>query len=367
VTLSLEHVRKVVAGDTHIHDLCLSVEPGSFNVLLGLTLAGKTTVMRLMAGLDEPTSGRVVMHGRDVTGVPVRKRNVAMVYQQFVNYPSMTVFDNIASPLKIARMSKQEIRERVQREAERLHIEHLLKRMPQELSGGQQQRTAMARALVRDAELLLMDEPLVNLDYKLREELRDEMRDIFRQREAVVVYATTDPMEALSLGGNTAVLDQGRLVQYGATPDVYRQPASVAVTQVFSDPPMNILTGRIEDGQLHVAGADPVAVPDHFQDLRPGAYRIGIRPAHLHVSSPAGNSISIAGEIDVAEVAGSETFVHIHVGDAHCVAQEPGVHDFRMGASVNVHVASRQLFAFGDDDQLIAAPAPAPALKRAAA
>ena len=356
MTLSLDHVRKVVNGEPHIYDLTLSVKPGSFNVLLGLTLSGKTTTMRLMAGLDKPTSGRVLINDQDVTGVPVQKRNVAMVYQQFINYPAMSVFDNIASPLKVARVSKAEIRDRVHHEAARLHIQHLLDRFPGELSGGQQQRVAMARALVRDVELLLMDEPLVNLDYKLREELREEMREIFQQRDAIVVYATTDPMEALTLGGNTAVLHQGRLVQYGATPEVYHKPESIPVTQVFSDPPMNIFEGEITDEGLTFGGGERFQAPDHFRDLPHGRYRVGIRPSHVKVDPQTDRDLPIEGEVDVAEVTGSETFIHMRRGDSEWVVQDDGVHEYHLGDRLKVHVDPGHLFAFGDDDRLVASP-----------
>ena len=170
MSLSLEAVTRRVGRETHIDRVDLTFEPGSFNVLLGRTLSGKTSLMRLMAGLDVPSDGRIVMNGEDVTGRPVRERNISMVYQQFINYPSLSVYDNIASPLKLARMAPEEIRRRVHEIAEMLHIEQFLARQPAELSGGQQQRTAMARALVKDADLVLFDEPLVNLDYGRRQQ-----------------------------------------------------------------------------------------------------------------------------------------------------------------------------------------------------
>ena len=246
-----------------LHDVNLEFAPGAVNILLGATLSGKTTLMRVMAGLDRPTSGRLSMADRDLTGVPVRKRSVAMVYQQFINYPSLTVFENIASPLRIARQNESAIRDRVGMLAETLRITPYLSRRPAELSGGQQQRTALARALARDAELLLLDEPLVNLDYKLREELRDELTQLFAQRNTTVVYATTEPQEALQLGGNTAVLAAGRVLQFGPTTRIFRRPATLAAARAFSDPPLNVIpaaydrsTGkaRIEDGsRSHLA------------------------------------------------------------------------------------------------------------------
>ncbi len=198
--ISLHNIDKIVGREIHLKDVSLAFESGSRNVLLGRTLAGKTSLMRIMAGIDRPTRGKVLIDDRDVTGVSVRKRSVAMVYQQFINYPSLTVYKNIASPLKVSGVPKAEIDRRVRETAEMLHLEDLLDRLPAELSGGPQQRIALARALVTEAQLLLLDEPLVNLDYKLREELRIELQEIFKQREAIVVYSTTEPTEALMLG-----------------------------------------------------------------------------------------------------------------------------------------------------------------------
>jgi glycerol transport system ATP-binding protein len=356
MALTLENVSKTVGRETHIDGVSLECAPGSFNVLLGLTLAGKTSLMRLMAGLDRPTSGRVYMDGRDVTGVPVRKRNVAMVYQQFINYPSLTVYDNIASPLKLAKLSKAEIDRRVRREAERLHIESMLERLPGELSGGQQQRTAMARALVRDATLLLLDEPLVNLDYKLREELRSEMRDIFRERDAVVVYATTDPLEALTLGGHAAVLHEGRLVQYGATLDVYHNPATVQVSQVFSDPPMNLIRGHLAAGELTLGRDIRLNAPAHLRSLADGEYHLGVRPTHVAVRRRSEKDVAINGEVEVAEISGSETYVHLRHNDTAWVVQEEGVHPFSLGQHIDVFLDPQHLFAFAGDDALVASP-----------
>ena len=179
--LELDKVSKHVGASLHINDVSLKLEKGSLNVLLGPTLSGKTSLMRLMAGLDRPTSGRVLVDGKSVTGLSVRKRNVAMVYQQFINYPAMTVYDNIASPLRLQGVSKSDIDSKVHEAAELLKLTEFLDRTPLNLSGGQQQRTALARALVKGAELVLLDEPLANLDYKLREELRVELPRLFAE------------------------------------------------------------------------------------------------------------------------------------------------------------------------------------------
>ena len=244
--LTLEKLSKQVGPTPYLYPLDLTLVPGAVTVLLGATQSGKTTLMRLMAGLDKPSEGTVRVDGADVTGVPVRQRNVAMVYQQFINYPSMTVFDNIASPLKLR--GEKGIAHRVQELAAKLHIEPFLKRLPAELSGGQQQRVALARALAKNAPLMLLDEPLVNLDYKLREELRDELTQLFAAGDSTVVYATTEPTEALLLGGYTAVMDAGELLQYGPTAEVFHKPKSIRVARAFSDPPMNLIEVASDSG-----------------------------------------------------------------------------------------------------------------------
>ena len=243
--LSLQAVSKKVGAQPWLYALDMDLRPDAVTVLLGATQAGKTSLMRIMAGLDVPSSGRVLVDGVDVVGVPVRRRNVSMVYQQFINYPSMTVFDNIASPLNLR--GETGVRERVRALAEKLHIDMFLERYPSELSGGQQQRVALARALAKSAPLMLLDEPLVNLDYKLREELRDELSALFAAGNSTVVYATTEPGEALLLGGYTAVMDAGQLLQYGPTAEVFQRPRSIRVATAFSDPPMNLFAARVQE------------------------------------------------------------------------------------------------------------------------
>jgi glycerol transport system ATP-binding protein len=233
MTLQLDNVSKTVGAERHISDVSLTLEKGSLNVLLGPTLSGKTSLMRLMAGLDHPTEGRVLVDGKDVSGMPVQKRNVAMVYQQFINYPMLTVYENIASPLRVAGVSRAEIDRRVREVAGFMHLTQMLDRVPLELSGGQQQRTALARALVKDAGLVLLDEPLANLDYKLREEMRSELPRIFGDSGAVFVYATTEPTEALLLGGTTATLHRGRVTQFGPAAEVYRRPVDLVTARTF--------------------------------------------------------------------------------------------------------------------------------------
>ena len=341
--LSLAQIEHRAGAATHLYPLSLSLQPGTVSVLLGATQAGKTTLMRLMAGLDVPSAGRVTVDGQDVTGQPVRQRNVAMVYQQFINYPSMTVFDNIASPLKLrGAMDKAAIAQRVQALAEKLHIEPFLKRLPAELSGGQQQRVALARALAKDAPLMLLDEPLVNLDYKLREELRDELSALFAAGSSTVVYATTEPTEALLLGGWTAVMDAGEVLQYGPTADVFHHPASIRVARAFSDPPMNLL----DDGAPLLGLPGTAARPDTTVGLRASALRVVGRPG----------DIALPGTVELAEIAGSDTFVHVATAAGELVAQLTGVHYFDLGAALTLYLDPTQIYLFGADGLLLQAP-----------
>jgi glycerol transport system ATP-binding protein len=351
--LSLEQVGKTVGPSVHLHPMSLNPAPDAVTVLLGATQAGKTSLMRLMAGLDVPTSGRVLVDGRDVTGTPVRERNVAMVYQQFINYPSMTVFDNIASPLKLGGRPRAEIERRVRELAARLHIEVFLERLPAELSGGQQQRVALARALAKNAPLMLLDEPLVNLDYKLREELREELTQLFAAGDSTVVYATTEPGEALLLGGYTAVLDQGELLQYGPTAEVFHRPKSLRVARAFSDPPMNLLAADVAEGGAQLRGGPllAVALPQHATR----ALTLGIRASAVRVA-PRPGDVALAGQVELAEISGSDTFVHVHTAVGEIVAQLTGVHDFALGSAITLHVNPAQVYAFDQSGDLLVAP-----------
>jgi len=356
MTLTLENVSKIVGSETHIDNVSLTFAEGSFNVLLGLTLAGKTTLMRLMAGLDRPTRGRVLVDGQDVTGLPVRKRNVAMVYQQFINYPSLTCYENIASPLKLARFSRADVDRRVRQEAERLHIDHLLDRLPAELSGGQQQRVALARALAKDAPLLFLDEPLANLDYKLREELRNEMRQMFSGGNTIVVYATTEPQEALLMGGNTAVVDKGRLLQYGPALEVYHRPATVTVSEVFSDPPINLIRASLGADGCRVSADVAFPLAPHMRSLPPGDYTVGVRANHIDVSDRSGRGCVIPATVELAEISGSETFIHARHGDFTMIALVEGVHGYDLGEAIRFYLDPDRLFVFNGAGDLVAVP-----------
>jgi glycerol transport system ATP-binding protein len=356
MALRLEGVGKRVGAEVHVHPTDLSLETGRMHVLLGPTLAGKTTLMRLMAGLDRPTEGRLSWDGRDVTGVRVQDRGVAMVYQQFVNYPAQTVYENIASPLRLRGLPRAEVDRRVRQAAGLVQLDdRQLAKKPLELSGGQQQRCAIARALARDAKLVLLDEPLANLDYKLREELREELPRIFAEQGAVFVYATTEPHEALLLGGWTATMHEGRVTQFGPTPEVYRRPADMTTARVFSDPPMNFAPAVKAGGTLRVAEAAPIPA-GRFAALPDGAYTAGFRPDRLRLRAAAPDCLSFRATVAITEITGSESFVHVDHGPHRWVALAHGVFEPKVGAEGALFVSPSQLFLFDAAGRLAAAP-----------
>ena len=385
--LELIDVSKQVGADTHIRNVSLALERGSLNVLLGPTLAGKTTLMRLMAGLDRPSAGTVKVDGRDVTGVSVRKRDVAMVYQQFINYPALTVYENIASPMRIAGTDKATLDRKVREAAELLKLEPFLERTPLNLSGGQQQRTAIARALVKGAELVLLDEPLANLDYKLREELRVELPRLFAESGAIFVYATTEPQEALLLGGRTATLHEGRVTQFGETIGVHDAPVDLVTAQTFADPPLNLARVEKRGAELHfgehVLGSARASLAD-------GPYTLAFRPHHVSLEPTAAHVAPVPATVGTSEITGSETYLHAHAqpgaasggalagggagaadrGDGHRDAGSPaagrvdwvalthGVHRVANGEPITLHLDPARFYLFGDDGTLVQAPGP---------
>ncbi len=356
--LELQGVGVRIGADTHLYPTTVALMPGAINVLLGPTLAGKTTLMRVMAGLDRPSEGSVRVDGIDVTNVPVRERNLAMVYQQFINYPSLSIFENIASPLRISgKLSEAQIHQRVNEMAERLHISGYLDRLPAALSGGQQQRTALARALIKEASLLLLDEPLVNLDYKLREELRRELAELFSSGETTVVYATTEPLEALQLGGQTLLMHEGCVLQHGATLSVFNAPVSLQAARTFSDPPINLMSASISHGVAQLAEGIAIPLTSAQQARLAGLDRVmlGLRAHCLHASSRSGD-FALDGTIDLAEISGSETFVHMKRGSLALVAQLPGVHELALGSAMTLHFQPDALFIFNTEGALVSAP-----------
>jgi glycerol transport system ATP-binding protein len=344
-----------VGGVAHIADVSLTLAHGSLNVLLGPTLSGKTSLMRLMSGLDRPTSGSVRFDGKDVTGVPVQQRNVAMVYQQFINYPAMTVYENIASPLRVAGVDKGRIDNEVRKAAELLKLTPYLERTPLHLSGGQQQRTALARAIVKNASLVLLDEPLANLDYKLREELREELPKIFAEAGTIFVYATTEPHEALLLGGNTATLSEGRVTQFGATVEVFRKPVDLVTARTFADPPLNTIVLRKQGGNFLLDGGVNLPVPADLAGIPDASYTIGFQPHHLSLERPNAAAVPVRAKVSITEITGSESFVHLDFADARWVMLAHGIREFEADEQVEVFIDPRHIMVFDEHGRAVSA------------
>lgn len=356
MSLQLENISLTVNGNRYIDTTDLTLQPGSFHVLLGHTRAGKTSLMRLMAGLDRPTAGRVMVDNTDVTGLPVQKRNLSMVYQQFINYPNLTVRENIASPLRLAKTSRTTIDKKVQEIAALLHIDKLLDHYPSALSGGQQQRTAIARALVKEADLILFDEPLVNLDYKLREQLRTELRELFKARNTIVVYATTEPLEALALGGTITLLHEGKVIQHGPTHDVYRRPVCVEAATLFSEPPINLINATVSDQSVQLENIASFSRDKYWHNIPSGEYLVGIRPHHITLTRHRADDIDISATLELAEISGSETYLHVTKAAVQLVLQLNGVHRYPTDSPVTVYLPRHQLFVFDQQRQLVKAP-----------
>ena len=351
MSLEFKNVEKKIGLNTHIYSTNLKLEKNTINILLGPTLSGKTTLMQIMAGLDKPTNGEILFNEKNVTGMKVQKRNVSMVYQQFINYPNFTVYDNIASPLRITGVSSDETRQRVGKVAELLKLSGMLNKKPNELSGGQQQRTALARALVKDSDLILLDEPLANLDFKLREELREELPKLFEDRDCIVVYATTEPSEALLLGGNTATLLEGKVIQYGRTLDVYNKPNSLVSAQVFSDPPMNIT--KIKKFGESCSFLDNSVNWKTRINIKDGEYKVGIRPHNITTYKEGKNSLEIKGKVLISELSGSESLIHFTRGNLNWVSLSNGVYQKNVGDEMNLYMNVDEFIYFDENERLV--------------
>ena len=331
MTIELKQASKVTRGVAHIKPTSLVLEAGHFNVLLGQTGSGKTSLIKLLAGLDPLASGQIFIDGQDVSKLSAQKRNISLVHQFFVNYPHMTVFDNIASPLRVAGMAKSEIQGRVEEAADILQLRPMLNRRPQELSGGQQQRCALARAIAKESRAVFLDEPLANLDYKLREELREQLPELFADRGAVVVYATSEPEEALLLGGVTGLMDDGHVTQFGPTAEIYRKPENLTAARVFSDPPINAAeitktgnTAKLNTGVGWRMEGQAAQLPD-------GRYTMALRPHHVAPKPRSENDVVLNGTVLVTELSGSESSAHFQMGEDGWVSLAHGVHPYHVG------------------------------------
>jgi glycerol transport system ATP-binding protein len=307
-----------------------------------------------MAGLEKPSSGEVWVDGDNVTGVSPQKRNIALVHQFFVNYPHMTVFENIASPLRVQGIAKSEVEARVEEAANILQLGPMLKRRPQELSGGQQQRTALARAIVKKSKAIFLDEPLANLDYKLREELREQLPALLSGRGTVVIYATSEPTEALLLGGRTALVYEGRITQMGGTTEIYRTPSNLTSARVFSDPPINLAPVTKRGDRVFLGEHLSWTVFEKAAALPDGSYTVGIRPHFVTPTEPLDRSVALRGRVQITELSGSESIAHFAIGQQTWVSLATGIHAYRVGEEHEFHMIPGQCFYFAENGELAA-------------
>jgi multiple sugar transport system ATP-binding protein len=306
-TVSLDHVAKRFGDFTAVHDLSLDIMDREFLVLLGPSGCGKTTTMRMIAGLEDPTSGDIRIGGERVNDKPARDRDLAMVFQNYGLYPHMTVAENIGYPLKVRRVAKLERNTRVKAAAARVELDGLLDRRPAELSGGQRQRVALARAIVRTPRLFLMDEPLSNLDAKLRALMRAQLKHLQRDLATTTIYVTHDQTEAMTLADRIVIMKNGRIQQSGTPADIYACPGNTFVAGFIGSPPMNLMKGEIISGQfVHAAGKVPVVSADS------GAIVLGIRPEDVDVTAP--DKGDLAGAIFSSELLGDTVLLGVTVG-----------------------------------------------------
>ena len=341
-------------AEFHLNDVSFGMQKGELYTILGRTLSGKTTLLKTIAGLLTPEGGRIIFDDQDLAKVPVWERNIAMVYQQFINYPHLTVFDNVAFPLRQRKLDEQVVNERVTDSLASVGLTGFEGRKIQALSGGQQQRVALARSLAKQAGILLLDEPLVNLDYKLREQLREEFRNLFSSQvsgESILIYSSTDPLEAMQLGGEIVVLDEGRVLQQGPAHEIFENPANTRVAEISNDPAMNLLPGAIEDGKIVINADIKLPLPPHFKSLKLGAYTFGIRASDVSIADKG-----LTFKVDLAEISGSETFLHVQSGPHTIVGLLDMVRNFDAGDIVNLKLDGARLYAFGQDGALVSSP-----------
>jgi multiple sugar transport system ATP-binding protein len=349
-SVELRHVTKRFRDVVALKDLSFTVNDREFFVLLGPTGAGKTTTLRILAALEKQDEGSVLFDGEPVDEMAPAARDVAMVFQQYSLYPTMTVYDNLAFPLRspLRRVPEAEIRQRVTEAAETLRITHLLDRKTARLSGGEMQRVSIGRAIVRQPRIFLMDEPLSNLDAKLRESLRVELQHLQKTQGDTTLFVTHDQIEALTMADRIGVLNQGRLVQVGTPADIYDRPATTFVATLVGTPRINLFQARREDGAIFVERSDL-----HLKTTNaalPSQLLVGIRPEDVKLN-PAG---AFGGQVVLTEPLGVETILHIRNRECTLLSLLPGITDVRVGDTVRFDILQDRVHCFDMDGKRVA-------------
>ena len=337
-SVNFEDVAKHHGSFAALKGVDFTIEPGEFFALLGPSGSGKSTTLRLMAGLDKPTRGRILFDGKDVTALDAQHRDVAMVFQSYALYPHMTVGENIAFPLEMAKTPKAEISGRVKDAARKVRIDHLLDRRPGQLSGGQQQRCALARAIVRSASLFLLDEPLSNLDAKLRLETRGELKRLQRDLAVTTVYVTHDQEEALTLADRMAVFMEGEIRQIGSPGEVFAKPNSIDVAAFIGSPPMNLLPAALTDGTPRIGD---VSLDLKARDGRSGSVVVGIRPSAVRLESTG-----LPAKVDLVENLGDTAILDLAFAGTTIRARVSDPAAYREGETVFVRFDPKDVHLF---------------------
>jgi multiple sugar transport system ATP-binding protein len=359
----IEHLSKQFGKTNVLPDVTLTINDGEFFTIVGPSGCGKSTLLQLLAGLDSPTSGRILFDGVDITALEPRERDVALVFQSYALYPHMTVRENLSFPLRVTRgktgLNRQQIEDEVRRVAGLLGLESLLDRWPRELSGGQRQRVALGRALIRQPKLFLLDEPLSNLDAQLRSVMRAELRRLHDRLGTTMIYVTHDQTEAMTLADRVAVLDRGIVQQIGPPQALYDQPNNLFVAKFLGHPAINILDGEIGDGLVRMGAlALPVSAADGGERLREGMrVTVGIRPEHVLVTSGSGSQVvphkegqRLSGIVRLLEYTGSQNWGVVEVEQAGkgtmMIGSVPLRDQFRPGQSVSVGITGGPHYLF---------------------
>jgi multiple sugar transport system ATP-binding protein len=346
----LDHVWKTFPGGVDaVRDASLTVEQGEFMVIVGPSGCGKSTTLRMVAGLEEVTRGTISIDGRIVNDVAPKDRDIAMVFQNYALYPHMSVYDNMAFGLKMRKMPKVEIDQRVREAAELLELTPLLVRKPKALSGGQRQRVAVGRAIVRHPKVFLFDEPLSNLDAKLRVQMRAEISKLHRRLGATTIYVTHDQVEAMTMGTRITLMKDGLIQQIDDPLTIYREPANQFVATFIGSPAMNIVPGRIVRGEAlqFISGSLVLPLPDWNGAALPEKASLGIRPEDLHLDLVEGPSLETT--VEIVEPLGSEVFLHVRAEETPLVARVGSEHTPRVGDRIRLRMDSRKLHFFDSE------------------
>jgi multiple sugar transport system ATP-binding protein len=342
--VELNHISKHYPGVTALDDITFDVKESEFFVMLGPTGAGKTTTLRVIAGLEHQDAGTVLFDGESIDNFTPSDRDVALVFQQYSLYPTMSVFDNLAFPLRspLRRTSKEEIKKKVEETAEKLRITHLLKRKTAHLSGGEMQRVSIGRAIVRSPRVFLMDEPLSNLDAKLREALRVELQHLQKTQGSTTLFVTHDQIEALTMADRIAVLNEGKIIQVGTPEDIYDRPASTFVAQLVGSPRINLYPARRENGTISIKDSD-VHLPAAGGSKLPADFLVGVRPESVKPDSKG----KFTGQVVLTEPLGVETILHIQSGKSTLLSLVPGIASYHIGDGMKFDIALEHIHYFG--------------------